>query len=175
MLDRYRVGMPGPTETPVDTASVTGCRELRFETVEEAIRDAERLVGAERAGRLRRLGNWTLGQALGHVAAWASYPYEGYPITPPWIVRVLGPLMKKRLLRGPLPRGYRLPGVAGGTYATEALDAGIAVDRYRAALRRLAATPPTRPNPVLGPLTPDEWLRLNLGHAALHQSYFIPE
>lgn len=172
---RYAGSMPDTPDASVDTASVTGCRELRFETVEEAIRDAERLVGAERAGRLRRLGNWTLGQALGHVAAWASYPYEGYPITPPWIVRVLGPLMKKRVLRGPLPRGYRLPGVAGGTYATEAIDAQVALDRYRGALRRLATTPPTAPNPVLGHMTPDEWLRLHLGHAALHQGFFIPE
>jgi hypothetical protein len=41
---------------------------------------------------------------------------------------------------------------------------------------RIGATPPITPSPVLGPLTPErEWLRLHLGHAALHQGYFIAE
>lgn len=159
----------------IDTRAVTDCRDLSFRSVDEAIADAERLVSADEAGRLRRLGNWTLGQALGHVAAWATYPYDGYPATPPWFVRILGRFLKGRVLKGPLPRGYRLPGVPGGTFGVEPLDAMEGLDRLRSALRRLAASPPSRPNPVFGHLTHDEWLMLNLKHAALHQGFFVAE
>jgi hypothetical protein len=50
---------------PVDTAKVSGRRLLRFESIDEMMAEVDRLVEAERAGRLKRLGNWTLGQTLG--------------------------------------------------------------------------------------------------------------
>ena len=43
----------------------------------------EQLAAAEREGRLRSVGNWTLGQTLGHLAAWADYSYDGVPLKVP--------------------------------------------------------------------------------------------
>jgi hypothetical protein len=41
-------------------------RKLRFASIDDALIEAERLVAAEREGRLDCVGNWKLGQALGH-------------------------------------------------------------------------------------------------------------
>lgn len=152
-------------------------RSLRFETVAEALADAEALMAAEAAGTLRATGNWTLGQALGHVAGWASFPYEGYPpeMKPPWVVRAAGRVFKGKLLRGPMPAGFSIPRVPGGTWATEVLATSEGFARLQRALERLEREPPTVPNPVFGALTHEQWKRLNLGHAELHQSFFHPE
>src|SRR5437660_4033975 len=61
----------------VDTRHVKDRRLLRFETFADAIRDVELLADAERAGTLRAAGNWSLGQAVGHVATWARFPLDG--------------------------------------------------------------------------------------------------
>ena len=71
---------------PVDTAKVLGRRILRFESIDQAMAEVDRLVEAERAGRLKHLGNWTLGQTLGHLAAWTEYGYTGSPLKVPFFV-----------------------------------------------------------------------------------------
>jgi hypothetical protein len=58
-------------------------RTLRFDTIDDALAEIERIVAAEPGGTLNRLGNWTPGQIKGHVAAWINYSFEGYPIRPP--------------------------------------------------------------------------------------------
>ena len=71
----------------VDTAKVAGRRTLRFESIDQMTAEVDRLVEAERAGRLRRVGNWTLGQTLGHLATWTEYAYTGAPLKPPFFIR----------------------------------------------------------------------------------------
>src|SRR3972149_10656563 len=66
----------------INTKQVTGRRRLRCETSEAVMRDAEALAVAERRGALRATGNWTLGQAVGHLAFSARAPFEGYPDLP---------------------------------------------------------------------------------------------
>jgi hypothetical protein len=59
------------SSAPVDTAKVANRRSLRFESIDHVLAEVDRLAESRRAGRLKRLGNWTLGQALGHLATWA--------------------------------------------------------------------------------------------------------
>ncbi len=162
---------------PIDTRKVNDRRQLRFESAAELDRDIASLLEAERNGALRRTGNWELGQALGHIAAWASYPYEGYlpEMRPPWFVRMIGRLMKKRMLSGDMPAGFRIPKVEGGTWAIERMSSDEGAERCRVAFERLERETPAIPNPIFGPLTHDEWKRMNLGHAALHLSFFHPD
>lgn len=167
---------PSPTSSAlVDTGKVAGRRPLRFESIDQAIADAERLVEAERAGRLRRLGNWTLGQALGHVATWAEYAYTGAPLKAPFFVRWVLKLRKRKYLYESMPCGVRLPRVEGGTLGTEPLPLEEGRERFRRAMERLKNEPPTAPSPVFGMLTHDEAIALNLRHAELHLSFLIPE
>jgi hypothetical protein len=158
----------------IDTRKVSDRRQLRFAALEDAVRDAEALAEAERRGTLRSVGNWTLGQAIGHVAFWARAPFEGYAgmPQPPWVVRFVARMFKSPLLNKKLPAGGRIPSAPEGTYGVERMGTDEALAQLRTAFDRLARESPTVPNMVLGELTHEEWIKLNLRHAELHLSFF---
>ena len=159
----------------IDTGRVTGRRTLRFNSVEDMLRDAETLAAAERAGTLKRLGNWQLGQTFGHVAAWTDFPFDGYPkdLQPPWFVKLILKPMKKKYLTG-LPAGKRIPGQMEGTKATDLMATDAGLERLKKAYTRLQRECPTHESPIFGKLTHAEWIALNLRHAELHFSFFVP-
>jgi hypothetical protein len=160
----------------INTKHVRDRRKLRFENVEAAISDAIQLAASERSGGLRATGNWTLGQALGHVAFWASAPYDGYPDMrrPPWLMRLLMPLMKRHILNKGMPAGIRVPGTPTGTFGTDVMETDQGLVALQNSLTRLAAQAPADDNPVFGSMTHEDWLKLNLRHAELHLSFFHP-
>lgn len=151
-------------------------RTLRFRSLDEAIAEAQRLVAAERDGRLARAGNWSLGQTLGHMATWASFAFDGYPpeTVPPTLIRVLGNLFGKLMLKRGMPAGVRIRHIPGGTVGLEEISADEGLSRLRAAFDRLARTAPTIENPFLGWLSHDQWIALNLRHAELHLGHQVP-
>ena len=106
----------------VDTAKSQDRRSVRFETVEKALADVDRIVAADEAGTLRSCGNWTAGQAFGHVAGWINYAYEGFPLKTPWFIRIILRMKLKKMLREGMPAGVRIPRVQGGTCATDAMS-----------------------------------------------------
>src|SRR5215831_1544935 len=116
------------TPTPVDTGKVIDRRKVRFFTPEEMEADVAVLVNAERAGRLKHLGNWSLGQVLNHLGSWVAFAFDGNPLKPPFFVRWIVALRKSTYLNGPMPAGVRIPRVEGGTLATApaSLDEGLA-------------------------------------------------
>lgn len=158
--------------TIIDTAKIAERRRLRFESLDDALGEADRLVAAEREGRVKQLGNWTLGQALNHIAGWAEFSYCACPLKTPWFVRLILWLRKRSFLYGPMPAGVKIPGVPTGTLVTEptSLDAGLS--RFQAAFQRLSKEPPTHPSPALGQLTHEEAIAINLRHAELHLGFF---
>ena len=151
-------------------------RTLRFETIDDALAEADRLVAAEREGRLTRAGNWSLGQTLGHLATWAEFAFNGYPpsIRPPAPIRWVLRLLKNRVLTKGMTPGVKLGRLPGGTLGLDDLPPDDALHRFRAALQRLKASAPTSDNPVFGPLTHQEWIQLNLRHAELHLGHQVP-
>lgn len=158
----------------VDTGRVTERRRLRFETIAALRAELERVENAERAGTLRRSGNWTPGQVCGHLATWTAFAFSRNPLRPPWFVRLILRLRKHRYLNEGLPAGVRIPRVEGGTLGTEDVPFPDAITALRAALDRLEREAPTLPNVVFGPLTHEEWIKLNLRHAELHLSFLHP-
>ncbi len=161
--------------TPVDTGTVAARRTLRFESLDQVLADVDQLVAAERAGRLRCLGNWTLGQALGHLAAWSEFGYTGVPLKVPFFIRWILRLRKRQFLYGPMRAGVRIPRVENGTLATEPLSLDEGLTRFRRITERLKTEAPTAPSPIFGNLTHDESIALNLRHAELHLGFFVPE
>jgi hypothetical protein len=160
----------------VATKQVKDRRSLRFNSVDELLADIERIVKADNAGKLRCTGNWTAGQAMGHVAAWINYSYDGYPLgPPPWIIRVMLRFLKKKYLRQGMPAGVEIPKVQGGTFATEPLSTAEGAARLRKALARLTSGEPARfPSPAWGEMPVEERIALNLRHAELHLSFLHP-
>lgn len=102
--------------TSIDTAKVTTRRSLRFASIDEALADIDKLVADDERGTLTTLGNWTAGQIFAHLAAWIEYGYDGYPLKPPpWFIRIILRMMKKKYLRQGMPSGVRIPRVENGT------------------------------------------------------------
>lgn len=159
----------------VDTGKVAGRRVLHFDSIDQLLAEVDRLVAAERAGRLKRLGNWTLGQTLGHLATWDEFSYTGVPLKPPFFIRWILRFQKNKFLRGPMPAGVKIPNVQGGTLGTEPilLDEGLA--RHTKVLQRLKVEAPTLPSPIFGKMTHAEVIALTLRHAELHLGFFVPE
>jgi hypothetical protein len=156
----------------VDTKKVKNRRVLKWTTLEEVVADARQLAVKEREGKLVVLGNWTLGQAFGHLAQWITYSYEGVPFSPPWFIRVVAKLFKKHFLYGNMPVGVRFPKVAGGTYGVEVLSTQEGLARLVAAAERLKSNVPQKPNSTFGVLTHEEWKALHVTHSRLHLSFF---
>lgn len=167
---------PNSGSTPVDTSKVSDYRILKFFAPIDVQREVDRIVAAERAGRLRRSGNWTVGQTLGHLASWINYGYDGYPnnLKPPWFIKLLLRTQRGKFLRGPLPRGVRIPKVEGGTLGTERQELDEGLDHFRAAWARLEKAPPGQPNIIFGPLSHADWMNLHFRHAELHLGYLHP-
>lgn len=160
----------------IDTKTVQGRRVLRFETLDAVLTDARACAGAS---GLRRLGNWTLGQALNHLAAWIDYPFLGYPaeLVFPEEVRAKARAALPRLMASPMEPAERITDNAAGTLATEVVPDAVGLARLEAAVWRLRSGAPDRPLPVpdpaFGVVTQHEWTQLNLRHAELHLSFFV--
>jgi hypothetical protein len=161
--------------TPAETSAQR--RRLRFESIDDALAEADRLATAERQGRLIRRGEWPLGQMLGHLATWAIFAHDGYPpeVHPPLPIRLIARLFRNRIITKGMMPGMKVGRVPGGTLGLEPMSVENGLARYRDAMQRLRTTAPTIPNPVFGPLTHEQWIQLNLRHAELHFSFLHPQ
>jgi hypothetical protein len=167
-------GSANPTAVPVNTGKVTTRRKLKFDSIDQVLADVDRLVEAERAGRLSHVGNWSLGQTLGHLACWAEYTYAGYPLKTPFFIRWILRSRKQKFIHEPMGAGVKIPGIPGGTLGTEPMPLDEAAGRLHRAFARLKSEVPTRAHPIFGPLSHDEWIAINLRHAELHLGFHIP-
>jgi hypothetical protein len=160
---------------PVETGKVAGRRTLHFETIDQMMTEVDRLVEAERAGHLKRLGNWTFGQILGHLACWAEYGYTGSPLNPPFFIKWILRLRKHKFIWQPMAAGVKIPGVKGGTLGTEPMSTDEGLARFRRVMERLKKEPPANPHNTFGVLKHEESIAINLRHAELHLSFLLPE
>lgn len=164
--------------TIIDTGKVTDHRKLRFNTLDDLLAEVDRIVAADQAGRLRRTGNWTAGQIFGHLAAWMNYSYEGYPkgrARPPWFIRVYLRMRKKSYMRDGMPRGVKIPGVEGGTFATEPLSTQEGAQRLRSVIQRAKkGEPALHDSPAFGKMSEDDRITIQLRHAEAHLGFLKP-
>jgi Protein of unknown function (DUF1569) len=152
-------------------------RQLRFNDLDEVVRDAEGLLskGYEKAG------NWDLAQVCGHLAEWLRFPVEGFPRMPApiraifWVARKT--VGRKKLLTyittGSFPAGKpTMP----ETVPPPGGDPRQAVEKLRKSVERLKAyTGTIVPSPLFGAMTKDEAVRMQLVHCAHHLSFLVPK
>src|SRR5204862_7878636 len=128
----------------------------RCSTGAEAVAEAERCVGAHRAGTLRRTGDWTPGQVFGHLAAWIEYGYEGYPFTPSPEAAARARANKARVLEQGMTPGYRIAGIEGGTTGSADAPVQAGLERLRRAWARLDSDCPTHEHAFFGAMSHEE-------------------
>lgn len=160
----------------IETKTVQDRRKLRFNSIDDILADIDRIVAAGKAGKLRCTGNWTAGQAMGHVAAWINYPYDGFPMgRPPFFIRFILRFLKKKYLRGGMPAGVKIPKVEHGTFATEPLSTEEGAARLGKALARMKSNEEAKyDSPAWGKMPYEERVAINLRHAELHLSFLHP-
>ncbi len=151
-------------------------RQLRFDTLDAAVRDAEHLLAAG----YDRAGTWDLAQCLDHLTAWLTYPVDGFPRMPLLlrpvfaVVRAtMGRKLLAKFLREGMPPGK--PTVPQSVVPPGG-DPGAALGRFKAAAARFGAhAGDYLPSPLLGPLSREESLKVQLGHCAHHLSFLVPK
>ena len=156
----------------VNTRGVSGRRAVRYDSYQDLLDDAERLAVSD----VQSLGNWSLGQALGHLARAMEMSVEGSELKAPWLVRFVARVFyRQRFLSGPMPAGFRLPRAASEALVPENQDSQTGLAELRRAIGRLHDEIDRARHPVLGELSLDEWDSLHLRHAEMHMSFLVPE
>ena len=155
----------------VETATRARRRQLRFDDYDHVLGEVRSLAACP----TRQLGNWSLGQVCQHLGTAMHKCTEAEPPFPvPLRMRILGRLVRRRVLQGGLPRGFKLPPEAGAL-----VPPPVSVEHGLATLQRgiatLAQTTQRTSHPVLGALSVDQWTQFHLRHAELHLSFIVPE
>lgn len=154
-------------------ASTPRAREFRYADLDEMLADVEHLltVGYEKHG------NWTLGQAAGHVADWARFPIDGFP-NPPLPLRAIFWLLRKtgradKMARQIMADGFKsgLPTAPATVPAAEISDAE-GVEKLREVIARIKShTGQLQASPLFGAMDKDTHVQVTLLHAAHHFGY----
>src|SRR5689334_11827743 len=92
---RWRSGsdrtVHGGRAMAVATKSVTGRRQLHFDTLDDVLADVEQL----NRGQIKNLGNWSPGQVLKHLTILMTGSLDGFHHRAPWFIRLVGKVVKK--------------------------------------------------------------------------------
>lgn len=162
------------TTTPADTKTAER-RTLVFTSLDDVRRDLDVLERTHGEGALRVTGNWSPGQTLAHLAQVFQYSFDGFPFTAPLALRLIGPLLKKRILRSPITPGLRLRGGSSVLEPKQDVHFEDGMAALRAQLDRIdAGERMTQRSPLLGRMSHDDWLALHRRHAELHLGFLHP-
>ena len=146
-----------------------GRRPLRFADFDEVMPDVERLLQGHAT-----VGRWPLAGICRHLATVLRRVVDLPASTPSDPSQWLGEDAKRQLFAsGQLPEG--LPGPPE-LKPPEGLDDREEAEGLRQAIAHFLASPgPAIPHRLFGPLTRDEWHRLQLIHIAHHLSFAAPK
>jgi Protein of unknown function (DUF1569) len=156
---------------PVDTAKVEGRRKVNYTSLQELLTDAERLS----AGPVKTLGNWSPGQIYRHLAISFNGSIDGFTMNFPWYLRLMARLLKKKLISGAMPPGYKLPPEAAKAVMPGPTSTEDGLSDLRAAIARLERETHRAEHPMFGSISNEEWNRIYLNHANLHMSFLVPQ
>jgi len=155
----------------IDTARVEGRCNRHFESLDDVLAECRALATRP----TRQLGNWTLGQICQHLGTGmhlSTCNEDMFPV--PFYLRLLGPLLRGRVLKRGLPRGFQLPPEGAALMPPPvSVEEGLAtLDAGIAALNESSRR--TR-HPVFGAMDVAQWNQFHLRHAEMHLSFIVPE
>lgn len=158
----------------VNTRTVSNRRNLRYESLDDLLSDAERVT----AEHVHAAGNWSVGQILQHLARTFDASIDGTDLRIPWIVRTGVRLLfnRKRLLTQPLRPGFRIPRKGEGQFLPDAdVSPAEGLAALRTAVQRYRTESQRAEHPVFGQLTAEEWDQMHLRHAEMHMSFIVSD
>jgi hypothetical protein len=155
----------------VATTSVEGRRKLDYKSLEEVVADAERVS----AGSFKTVGNWSAGQIFRHLATAYNGSIDGITMKLPWYILLMARIFKKKLLRGPMPPGFKLPAESAKQLEPGPTSTEEGLAELRAAVERLQREPQRASHPAFGKFSMEEWNQIHLHHANLHMSFIVPQ
>lgn len=158
------------TIQPVDTRKAQR-RKLRFNSLNDLRAEIERLAN----GDVRTSGNWTLAQAIDHLAAIIEGSLDGIPAQAPWFIRMMSPLFRKKALHTGIDPGIKLSGEMKAVLPPDDVTLDKALARMNRVFQRLdSGEQMQQPSPVFGRMTHEDWSNLHMRHAELHLSFMHP-
>lgn len=154
----------------IDTKQVQGCCKRRFASLDEVLDECRALSDRP----TRQLGNWTLGQICQHLGTSMQLCTTSESLFPvPLYLRILGPLVRGRILKHGLPRGFQVPPQGAALLPPPvSVDEGLAT--LVAGIEALNSTTRRVRHPVFGAMNVDQWNRFHLRHAEMHLSFITP-
>lgn len=158
---------------PVNTKHVRERRTVHYESFDDLLADAQRLID----GGYRMVGNWGLGRILGHLSAIMEVALDGAPYRAPWPIRLVAKHVIKPMWRGftrPMPAGFKMPAKAAAVLVPDDVPPEVALARLRRAIERWPHQATLHPHPVFDRMTRDEWVKVQLRHAEMHMSFALP-
>lgn len=147
-------------------------RELSFNSLDDAVAEVERLA----QGQVRTTGKHTFGQIVEHLAR--THDMSTGKIVgprPPFIMRLLMPIMKRMILNGPAKPGFKLPAAAEAFFWPEGdVDVQQALTHLKESVENYKTNGPLEVHPVFGKATREQIDNLNITHCAMHLSFVHP-
>ena len=147
-------------------------RELTFNSLDEAVADAIQLA----QGKVRTTGNHTFGQIIEHLARTHDMA-TGKAVGPklPWYMRLMMPVLKGKILNGPVTPGFNLPAKAEAFFWPEGeIDVQKAITHLKESVDNYNANGPLAVHPVFGKATREQIDCQTINHCAMHLSFVHP-
>ena len=147
-------------------------RALSFSSLEEAVAYAEKLA----AGKVRTTGKHSFALILKHLAITHDMATGKIKAPrPPFLMRLLMPLLKGMILRGPVKPGIKLPRAAEEFFwPDQEVDIQDALAHLKQSVENYKRNGPLEVHPFFGKATREQLDRLNCGHCAMHLSFVHP-
>ena len=148
-------------------------RVLRFNTIDDYATELDRLEAAHAAEGLRTTGSWSPAQNLHHLARWIEmYETGRLPEGVPWFVRMVGVLIKGRVLRKGFPKGLQGPDGKAQPEPDNGFEQSLAF--LRSKLDVLRTEDLSHRNPFFGRMSREDCVALQLRHGEHHLGFLHP-
>lgn len=166
-----------PNDNVVRTAKVADRRTLSFTTMAEILSDVEMLDAAVKDGKtISATGNWTPAQIIEHVMYFIDGSMDGFDFKAPLIFRIFGKFARSHILNKPMKPGIKLPPKMSMVIASPKSTWPDAISHARKAILRVEAGKyMSKPSPLLGKMTHQDWVKMHCRHAEMHHSFIKVE
>lgn len=151
-------------------------RNVQYANFDEMLVDVSSLAN----GGYIKNGNWSLGQACGHVAQWMQFPLDGFP-KPPFFMRAIFGVMQvtgmsKRMAAKIISEGFKggMPTAPETVPAENTADAEGVAELQKVVDQLNQHSGSLHPSPLFGEMDMAQHIKVSLLHAEHHFAYLQP-